>query len=706
MTRLRTIILALSPLLASAGTAVTVTNCARHAQMTTSRMSSGGCIPVDMRVTVSAINIDGRDSFAVQDETGFARLRPKTPIAIPAKPGDLIRLTGYLKRNEFDETISYPTNITVLAHGTPPKPVAISFADLKTGRYESQLVRITGVIRNIFTDEVDPDFKFIVLTDNRDIAYVIIGKPQFSALDSQQLLGRTASITGICSVNRHSLSRQIFRRIPQTVTCVSNGIAIRESTDPDPEAIPSLDRIAGLAPKDIPLAALYRTCGRVLAVWNRNTVLLHAQSGQIVRIRIAGQELPAVGDIIESVGFPEGNLFTCGLDCATWKHRKVQMPPEQPPESASIREIMENEQHAQKISVHRHGQTLCLTGKLHGQSGHADDNRFLLESDGYFIPVDTGTSPNAFNDVPVGSVVSVSGVCVMDIDDWRPTAAFPRVRGFMLVLKSPDDIRIIRTPSWWTPQRLSATLFALLVVLLGSALLNVTLRKLVARRERELTDEIGARISSECKVQERTRLAVELHDAISQNLTGVALQLRTVGTFAASLPATARQHLAIAARTLDSCRDELRFCLWDLRNNALEQEDMNDAIRKTIAPHVGTAELVIRFNVPRAKLTDNTAHNLLHILRELASNAVRHGHATQLRIAGCLDNGKLLFSISDNGCGFDPDNCPGMESGHFGLLGIRERLEGLDGAIEIASGNKGTRVSAAIPAPEDKDSKI
>ena len=706
MTILRTSIFAVVALLSTSGMADTVTNCAQHTQMRIGGLSSAGRIPVDMIVTVSAVNINGRDTFAVQDETGFAHLRPKTPIVILAQPGDRIRLLGYLERNEFDETISYPTNVTVLTHGTPPEPVTVSLADSKTGRYESRLVRTTGVIRNIFTDEVDPDFKFIVLTDNRDIAYVIIGKPQFSALNSRQLLGRTASITGICSANRHSLTRQISRRIPQTITCVSNGITIHESTDSTPKTIPSLDLIAELAPKDIPLATLYRTCGRVLAVWDRNTVLLHAQSGPIVRIRIAGQELPSVGDTIESSGFPEGNLFTCGLDCATWKRLELQMPSERPPESASVRDIMENEQHAQKIDVHRHGQTLCLTGKFRGKSGHADDNRFLLESDGYFIPVDTGTSPSAFDAVPVESIVSVTGVCVMDIDDWRPTAAFPRVRGFMLVLRTPEDVKVIKAPSWWTPERLSAVLIALLAILLGNALLNIVLKKLVARRELELTREISTRIASESKVQERTRLAVELHDAISQNLTGVALQLRTVATFAASLPSVASQHLTIAARTLDSCRDELRYCLWDLRSNTLEQEDMNDAIQKTITPHIGTAELILRFNVPRAKLTDNTAHNLLHILRELATNAIRHGQATQLRIAGCLDNGKLLFSISDNGCGFDPDSCAGMESGHFGLLGVRERVESLDGEIKITSSHKGTRISAAIPTPKDENSKI
>ena len=691
--------------LASGAAADSVTNCAQHARLVTTRLPTTSQIPIDIRATISAINIDGCNSFAVQDDTGFANFRPKPPLRNLAQPGDHIRLLGYLKRNEFDETISYPTNIVVLSRGTPPEPVTVSIADLKSDKYESRLVRTTGVIRNIFTDELDPDFRFLLLMGDGDIAYVVLGKNQDIHLDSRQLIGKTASITGICSVNRHSLARQTFRRIPRSITCVTGGIAIHDTLADNGKDLPDLSEVTSLAPKDIPLELRYRTCGRVLATWDKNTVLLRAASGQIVRVRLATRNLPAVNDIIEAVGFPENNLFTCGLDSAFWNPSHVAMPPEPAPIPVSASSIMEDDRHMPKVSVYRHGQLLRLTGRICGVSGHADNNRFLLETDGYFILVDASADPSAFRSIPIGSIATVTGICVMDIDDWRPSAAFPRVRGFILVLRKPEDVQVISTPSWWTGERLLVILIALLTVLIGSFTLNIILKKLVARRERELKEEISARVSSECKVRERTRLSVELHDAIAQNLTGVALQLRTVATFADSIPATAKQHIAVAMRTLDSCRDELRYCLWDLRNNTLEQGDMNNTIRKTIAPHIGKTELIVRFNVPRAKLTDNTAHNVFHILRELASNSVRHGHATQLRIAGCLDGGMLRFSLADNGCGFDPENCAGIESGHFGLIGVRERIECLEGKIEIVSGSSGTKVAASIPTPADRDLK-
>ena len=682
-----------------------VTNCAQLVQAIESTLPTAELFPFDIRATMTATNVDGLDSFAIQDDTGAVFLTPKRKIELNARPGDRVLVNGCMLRNEFNETITHPTNVTVLSHGPQPAPAAISLADVKSGRFDHRLVLLTGVVRNIFADDVDPAYRFLALADNREVAYVVLKQARFAHQDLDGLLGATVSITGIVMSDNQSLTRQTHRKIPRLVTPVSNGIALlqpmAESREP-----PELSTLAHVAPEDIPLAVRHRARGRVVAVWGGGTMLLHASSGLTVRIRLARSAPPAVGDIVEVVGFPEFNLFSFGLDAATWSPADVAVPPEPAPAPASARAMMEDGRHRQKVDVGLHGRPVRITGTFHGNAGNVNDMRFLLESDGYFIPVDTGSATGVFRDIPVGSVVSVTGVCVMDIDDWKPSAVFPRVRGFSLVLRTPDDVQLVRKPAWWTPARLTALLFALLAVLLVSTLLNVLLRKLVARRERELTREISTRIASESKVHERTRLAVELHDAISQNLTGVALQLRTVATFAASLPAVASQHLTIAARTLDSCRDELRYCLWDLRSNTLEQEDMNDAIRKTITPHIGTAELTLRFNVPRAKLTDNTAHNLLHILRELATNAIRHGQATQLRIAGCLDNGKLLFSISDNGCGFNPDSCAGMESGHFGLLGVRERVESLDGEIKITSSHKGTRVSAAIPTPEDENSKI
>ena len=97
---------------------------------------------------------------------------------------------------------------------------------------------------------------------------------------------------------------------------------------------------------------------------------------------------------------------------------------------------------------------------------------------------------------------------------------------------------------------------------------------------------------------------------------------------------------------------------------------------------------------------DNTAHAVLKIIRELAANALRHGKASSLKIAGTVEDGKLFFSVRDNGCGFDPDLAPGISEGHFGLQGIAERLERLNGEMKIESSpGKGAKVSVTLPIP-------
>ena len=148
-----------------------------------------------------------------------------------------------------------------------------------------------------------------------------------------------------------------------------------------------------------------------------------------------------------------------------------------------------------------------------------------------------------------------------------------------------------------------------------------------------------------------------------------------------------------------SSRTELRRCLWDLRGDTLELNDMTEAVSKTVRPVVGSAALQVRFNVPRTRLLDSTAHSILCIVRELAANAVRHGHATQIRIAGEIHDSTLSFSVRDNGGGFDVDNHPGLADGHFGLTGIRERVDRLDGTFTLKSDTAGTNARVTLSVP-------
>ena len=191
--------------------------------------------------------------------------------------------------------------------------------------------------------------------------------------------------------------------------------------------------------------------------------------------------------------------------------------------------------------------------------------------------------------------------------------------------------------------------------------------------------------------------AVELHDTIAQNLTGVALEINAANKLIDSDLASAHGHLDTAAKTLNSCRTELKNCLFDLRGNALGQRDMDAAIRLSVAPVIGDAELTVRFNVPREHITDASAHAIIRIVRELASNAVRHGGARKVKVAGSTDAGILMFSVTDDGCGFSVEHAPGIDECHFGLQGIRERVARFHGKMSIESTpGKGTHVTVTI----------
>lgn len=87
----------------------------------------------------------------------------------------------------------------------------------------------------------------------------------------------------------------------------------------------------------------------------------------------------------------------------------------------------------------------------------------------------------------------------------------------------------------------------------------------------------------------------------------------------------------------------------------------------------------------------------MRIVRELVSNAIQHGRAKKISVAGAVENGELLFSVSDDGCGFDPDRIPGAEKCHFGFQGIRERVAKFHGEMSIESkpGN-GARISIRL----------
>lgn len=333
--------------------------------------------------------------------------------------------------------------------------------------------------------------------------------------------------------------------------------------------------------------------------------------------------------------------------------------------------------------------------------------RLLLDSDGLPATLDATATPTALADLRPGCRLEVTGVCIVETENWQTQTPFPHITGLTIALTGIRDVTVLARPPWWTPARFALFAGLLLLLLGGLTVWNRILRHLIDRRSRELLREQISRTEAELRLNERTRLAGELHDSVAQNLTGISLQIDAAERFAETDLVRMKKHLTFASRSLHSCRDELRNCLWDLRSLSLDSPDLATALQKAIQPHVGDAELRIRFPVPRAQLSDQTAHAIFRIVRELAVNAHRHGHASLIKITGSLDAEQLLFSVEDNGCGFDPPSAPGITQGHFGLLGIRERVRTLNGRLTFESHpGRGTYARVSLPRKAPKEDKL
>ena len=645
-------------------------------------------LDVSVASGIQAIDND----FAVFDSSGFVILKISPVRTIPAI-GSRIRVQGHIRKAPFGHCVAVCTEFTLVGAGEPPPVPDADFDQILAGACDARLVRTGGMLRDYFTDEIDPKYLFLILNRNEKTLYVAVARHSADGIRRlDDLLGRDVTLTGLCDPFPSGSRRKIGRllRINDLDALITS--SMENSTPTQSSARSSNGRC--------------RLTGHVIAVWNNNALLLQTHDGSISRVDLAKGNPPSFGDTVEVIGFPETDLFRRNFSRASWRPADTTQgtAPAGSVADISSKALHTNFEGKRAFNPDFHGRTVRLRGIVRSLPSIGYDGRFYLESDGYTLPVDISANPVLAEKLEIGSVIDLTGVCVMDIENWRPNLVFPHIKEVMIVTRTPDDIVVIRRPPWWTPARLSIVIGSLLAALLGILIWNRALKALAEKCGKALANEELERLESDLKVCERTRLAVELHDSIAQNLTGVSMEIDTALRGYEPLPPAAAQHMGRALRTIDSCRGELRNCLWDLRSQALEEDDMNKAIRLTLSQTIGKANLIVRFNVPRSRFTDNTAHTLLRIIRELAANAVRHGKATEIRVAGSIEDNILKFSVRDNGCGFDPDACPGVLDGHFGLQGVRERVASFEGSIRIESiPGKGTRVSVSINAPQGND---
>ena len=249
-----------------------------------------------------------------------------------------------------------------------------------------------------------------------------------------------------------------------------------------------------------------------------------------------------------------------------------------------------------------------------------------------------------------------------------------------------------------------------LIVMLRSV--GERLEQSVRERTAELQQEVSDRLRAEDSLRklagqlsaaedaERRRIAYDIHDALSQMLGLVKMNLETVIAETA-IDSRQFERLNDVVRMVNELIRQTREMTFDLHPSMLDHFGLVPTLlrfaeeynRRTLA------EVLVNESGTRGTLSTGLAGYLFRAIKELISNAVRHGNAKEIYVAVHWENGRMRTVIDDDGCGFDASKAlvPHARRG-LGLAGIDERLTSLGGFMRLESEpGSGTRVVIEVP---------
>lgn len=203
-------------------------------------------------------------------------------------------------------------------------------------------------------------------------------------------------------------------------------------------------------------------------------------------------------------------------------------------------------------------------------------------------------------------------------------------------------------------------------------------------------------------VEERNRLAREIHDTLAQSLAALALKLEATDALWAEKPARAREQLRRALELTREALAEARHSVEDLRAPSLQQRSLQEALAELVRELGADTEIKGRTDLPSGELgfTARLEAGLYRVAQEALSNVRKHARARRVWLKLSRDESSVTLDVRDDGVGFDPDQLgdPAVDQGHYGLVGMRERARLLGGQLTIASApGKGTRLTVRVP---------
>jgi PAS domain S-box-containing protein len=222
-------------------------------------------------------------------------------------------------------------------------------------------------------------------------------------------------------------------------------------------------------------------------------------------------------------------------------------------------------------------------------------------------------------------------------------------------------------------------------VLVSSTIVDITERKRHEEQTRWATI-----------LEERARMARDIHDTLAQGFTGIILNLEAAEEACADLPKEARDRIARARDVARSGLEEARRSVLALSSPLPVNDDLIGAIRALVNHSRLSTKTQLEFSTrgTAVRLARRVAEDLLRIIQQAVDNALKHARASSIRIELAFNRKEVQLQIKDDGKGFDVRKA----RRGVGLIGMRERAKEIGGKFTLNSKpGKGTRVEVTVP---------
>lgn len=655
------------------------------------------------RITVQGVvTLTVGEGFVIQDDTAgiwievtqarrLLRLETDISVVLELREGDQIEVVGEPDRGGYAPTI-VPITIKKIGTRSLPPTRAYDRNRFFLGLDDCLRVEASGIVRGFREDVDNGRWLFLVADVTRDY-WVDVAKEAVS-LPPDRYVDASIRCTGVATAEINSRGELLAPRL-------SVGRADAFSIEAPP----------GEA-REVSLAEIGRYPDTAHRVQTQG-VVTHAVPGQFlylqtgfvgVLVESASMERFQEGDWVEVVGFIDGAAPVFSITEADVRRIKGGNPLE--PIAVHPAEIL----HVNSLALSRY--TTADPGDYYGclvtfpatvvdvsPSRSGGEIRLLADDVGLTAIVGLlGLIKGRL--LEPGSLIQVTGI-VRPVGPSRRhsmTASRPAaVPPLEILVRSPDDLVLLRAPPWWKPQRLAAVIAALAATVLAALAWVWGLRRRVATQ----VSIIEQQLQFEAVAGERLRIAQEFHDTLEQDLAGIALRLDAAADLTDD--AQSRGVLEQQRGLLEQVRRETHDFLWDLRDPARTDGSLIESLAAQVAYLRTLTNVPIRLqlDVKEISVAPAAQFHLLRIVREAVTNALKHGAPTRVDLRLHASESACAIEIEDDGEGFDVPARSGLE-GHFGLRGMRERAQRIGGAFSIESvPGEGTTVRVTIPVGPD-----